>query len=121
MNPTSQITITDGTIIVNIDGFATLGLVEQYNPVEGGSTVTRFLDGSAIKQTSWIEEKWRIQIQATGWVPSGLWDLDYTVPHTWTVPDPAGPANYTVYSSPPDETWNINEAASTWTLTGEEI
>jgi len=119
-DPVSQITIYDGTSTVNVDGYATAELTESFNRVPGGSTVTRFLDGSAIKQTHWTEDKWRIQIQGRGWVPSGLWALDYTVEQTWTIITPSGTAQYTVFADLPDESWNVNAASTDWTLTGEE-
>jgi len=119
-DPVSQITLADGTSTVNVSGFATLGLEQTFTPVGGGSTVTRFLDGTAIKQTSWTG-KWQIIIRGNGWVPSGLWGIDYSLSLTLTVQDDSGTEVYTVFAKAPDETWNINEARSDWTLTAEEV
>ena len=59
-DPVSQITVYDGTTTVNVSGFATLGLEQSFRPVAGGSTVTRFLDGTAIKQTH-FDDKMEIE------------------------------------------------------------
>jgi len=121
---TSQITLYDGTTTVNIDGYASLGLEEAFSPVSGGSTVTRFIAGNAIKQSSYSGIKWAIRINGKGWVPSGLWGLDYTQEMTLTVKDPiesGGTKQYTVFASLSVETWDINAATMNWSLQCEEV
>ena len=119
-DPVSQITVDDGTTTVNVSGLASLGLEQSFRPVDGGSTVTRFLDGTAIKQTHW--NKREITIRGKGWVPSGLLDdIDYSKSLTLTIQDDSGTVEYTVFARPPMENWNINAASTDWTLTAEEV
>ena len=119
-DPISQITVDDGTLEVEVSGFVTLGLEQSFSPVVGGSTVTRFLDGTAIKQTH-FDNKLEITIRGNGWVPSGLWGIDYALELTLTVQDDSGTEEYTVFAKRPVENWNINEARADWTLTAEEV
>ena len=59
---------------------AALAYDQQIEPI-GASSVRRFVDGSAVKQTVW-GGKLRISLSGDGWAPLGLHDLDYTAPLT---------------------------------------
>jgi len=118
----SQITVYDGTSTVNVDADATGELSESFENL-GGSTIIRMLDGTGVKQENWT--KWRITLVGRGWVPPGLWDLDYTQQLTLTVQDPnESPSftkQYTVWGSRPNEEWDINAAQFRWTMICEEV
>lgn len=120
MTAVSQITLDDGTTSVDVDGYATLDLDQRFEPIQGGATVTRFLDGTAIKQTHYDNKK-KIVIRGRGWKPPALDSIDYSLSLTLTVQTDSGTANYTVFATKPVETWIINEARAEWELTAEEV
>lgn len=122
----SQVSVSDGTITVNVSEYASLELRQSYQSA-GGSIIHRMLDGSAKKQTHWSGNKRKITITSAGWVPSGLWLIDYSVALTITLRDPEDSSPdgdgviYSVYADPPKEDWDINQAKMSWVLECEEI
>lgn len=66
--------ILDG---VELPDVAALDLTQGYEPL-GGSTVLRTVNGTAVKLTAW--QKLRTSISGSGWTPSGLGAIDFSVP-----------------------------------------
>jgi len=120
-DPSSQITFA----LIDLSGFATLGLRIGYDKVAGGASVLRMANGDAVRQEFWAKNL--ITLTCTGVAPSGLKALDYDQTFTLTVPDPDDPsatglpqaASYTVYATLREE-HDINGAVSAWTLVCEE-
>lgn len=70
-------------IILKIDTFelpvfSSFDLAQRYEPI-GGETILRTISGIGVKQMSY--QKRRIITSGTGWVPSGLNGLDFSVTH----------------------------------------
>lgn len=58
--------------------YSGLEVTQSYEPI-GGETILRTVSGAGIKQ--WTYDKTRITTSGSGWVPSGLLGLDFTVTH----------------------------------------
>ena len=73
----STVALEIGSVV--IPGYASLGLEQVYEPLEGAA-VLRATDGTAVKQTAW--SKLRTVITGTGWIPEGLATIDWSVAQT---------------------------------------
>lgn len=62
---------------VTVSTMAGLTFSQEYEAI-GGSTLSRTLNGSGFKQQNW--QKTKITTRASGWIPAGLQELDYSVP-----------------------------------------
>ena len=71
--------ISDGTLTATMTVYEQLQFTQTYETI-GGFTVARMMDGAAVKQTNW--QKLKTTISATGGLPPGIADLDYTLPIT---------------------------------------
>jgi hypothetical protein len=67
--------LSDGTDTVKANIYDCLGFTQDYEPI-GGSSLTRMMSGSALKQTNW--QKIRTQISGSGGLPFGFASLDFT-------------------------------------------
>lgn len=117
--PVSKITLDDGTTLVNVDGYATLGLQHRTQSL-GGSGLVQFAGGNSEKHTNW--QKLRITITASGWQPPQLDALDFSKQITMTIHDwAAGSKSYSVFCDRPVLNEDIHGAAASWTLTATEV
>lgn len=76
-------TVTDGTTEFTLSFFECATLSVQLNPLDGGSNVLRFMDGSSEKQVNWTKQ--RITISGGGQIPIGIQRLNFDLPLTFSL------------------------------------
>lgn len=82
----------------------------------GGVARHRLSDGSLVQQVAWRRRK--LVLSAEGWLPSGLEDIDWDLPHTFAGQTITG--QFTGFSDGPQKADNPQKATFGWTLTVEE-
>lgn len=114
-----KITLEDGLGgLIEIENIPEQGLA--YELLEGGGSIQRMLDGSAVRQHFWAKE--RITLSGRDVVPAGLrGGLDYAETITLTVDTGLGTDVYSVLSLGPSEDWDLPGKRATWQLVMEEV
>jgi hypothetical protein len=112
-----QITIDDGTTEIILDN-TQLSFALRMEPVEGGASIVRFLDGGAAKQTRWA--KTRLSVSGSDKAPSGLLDLDYSLPLDVEVLRGGDTLTFTCIAVGVEEGWLYSDGKAEWELVMEE-
>ena len=113
---TCRITVYDGTNTAVMDDCWELGM--DFDTIEDGGALLRFLDGSLATQLRWRKELYGITGQ--GKVPTGIRQLDYSQQLTITVETGLGTDQYTGRSLGPSEQWDMTGGTVSWTLSVEQ-
>lgn len=74
-------TATDGIATFQLSFYEAANLTTGLSPLDGGSTVLRFMDGSAEKQSNWSKQK--LTVSGSGQIPIGLGRLNFDLPITF--------------------------------------
>lgn len=119
------VTVFDGTDTVVMND-QVMSLDVDYDVLEGGGGILRFLNGDGEVQERWHKES--IVVSGTGKVPQGVrrrepggeGGLDYKQNLTVTIQTALGTDVYTCISRGPREGWRTFRGEVTWVLPMEE-
>ena len=76
-------TVTDGLTTFTLSFYEAANLSVQLSPLDGGTNLLRFMDGSSEKQVNWT--KHRLSISGSGQIPIGLGRLNFNLPLTFSL------------------------------------
>ena len=112
-----SVRISDGTTVFFADKIPSQDV--SFAPVDGGGSILRMRDGSAIKQQSWYKEV--ITVTGQDKIPHGLRQMDFTQNLAVTIITGMGTDTYTCISNGATELWGLTRGQVSWSITLEEV